>query len=281
MANTWFLPPDFNFLPDGELRLGTIIKHPDRPTLALASLGPETPGISLPDITTLLETDHTHSTGSSRATGTNLFAKALELASVSGSVALSRHKNLSFGGVDHEVRFFSLPPSPEALASILQLPGVKKYVESGPLGRIRRRPVYIISGLRVLKGSLTVTNTKGTDVEVAGEAGVSAMAMGVPVPLEVGAGVSTAKGRQQSHEYTTAPGIVFAYRLHVIRPRGDGAESEMLSAKTAFLTGDGDDSEDEMEAGEVTGDVIDDEGLDVERHTVDEEELVIFRPKNV
>jgi hypothetical protein len=278
MSKTWFLPPDFNFLPDGELRLGTIIKHPNRPTLALASPGPDTPEVTLPEIVTLNETGHSHSNGNSNAVGANLFAKALELASASGSVAVSRHKSLSFGAVDHEVRFFSPPLGPKALSAITRLGPVRKYMEGGPLGRVRRRPVYVISGLRVVRGPLVVTSAGGTTTEVAGEAGVSAAAMGVPVPLEVGAGASTAKGREWSHEYSTAPGIVFAYRLHVIRAKGDGVESEMFSEKTAFMTGgEEEESEDEMEAVDVTGETFGNEDLGVDQYSVGEEELVAFK----
>ncbi|KAH6685687.1 hypothetical protein F5X68DRAFT_240895 [Plectosphaerella plurivora] len=277
MSKTWFLPPDFNFLPDGELRLGTIIKHPNRPTLALASPGPETPEVTLPEIKTLTETSHAHSNQSSRSIGVNIFAKALELASASGSVNVSRYKSLSFGTADHEVRFFSPPPSPEALAAILRLGAVRKYMEGGPLGRVRRTPVYLISGLRVVRDSLAVKSAGGTTTEIAGEAGVSAAAMGVPVPLEVGAGSSVSKGREWSHEYSTAPGIVFAYRLHVIRSRGDGAESELHSEKTAFMTGDGEESEDEMEAVEVTAAEVGAGDLDVEQYSVGEAELVVFK----
>lgn len=35
---TWFLPPDFTFLPDGEIALDSVIPEPSRPTATLASL---------------------------------------------------------------------------------------------------------------------------------------------------------------------------------------------------------------------------------------------------
>jgi hypothetical protein len=64
--------------------------------------------------------------------------------------------------------------------------------------------------------------------------------------------LSGANEDKSNRSYQTAPGIVFAYRLHVIRPKGGGiAEGEVFSDRTAFLTGeaeeDGDDEVEEME----------------------------------
>ncbi|CAG9974253.1 unnamed protein product [Clonostachys byssicola] len=81
MKKTWFLPPDFTFLPDGEVRLGMILKYPDRPTLALDSLESlvpsdpgQTPTIYLPEVSSLTETDHEHSMSSGHSANFILFA---------------------------------------------------------------------------------------------------------------------------------------------------------------------------------------------------------------
>ncbi|KAH8885488.1 hypothetical protein GQ53DRAFT_797163 [Thozetella sp. PMI_491] len=229
---TWFLPPDFSFSPEGEFRLGMVIKYPDRPTLALASLGPEeTPSIALPEVGTRVESGHIHSTSSDQSTGVNLFAKLLDLAAASGSTDASRHQERSFGSVDHEVRAFSRALSPEALRAIVQLPEVNKYMNGGPYGRFRKRPVYLISGLRIARDSFTVTNTKGSKSSAKVEGSASMAAMGVPVPVEAGGGISTAREKHQQQGYNTSPGIVFAYRLHVIRAMSNGStESELYSS---------------------------------------------------
>ncbi|RSL95810.1 hypothetical protein CEP52_011856 [Fusarium oligoseptatum] len=247
MAKTWFLPPDFNFFPEGEIRLGMILKYPDRPTLALASLDPdETPHISLPAVTTITEPGHAHSAGSGRSAGANIFAKFVDLASISGRADTSKYKDREFGTVDHEVRFFSRALSPEALRAILQMDTVKEFINGGPFGRFRKRPVYLLSGIRVAKDSFSITTTTGSATSVAAD--VSASATGLGVPVEVGGGVSTDQEKHKSHSYNTAPGVIFAYRLHAIRPKTDEkAETDLFSDTTAFFTGGNDEGEEEQE----------------------------------
>jgi hypothetical protein len=290
MANkTWFLTPDFTFFPDGDIRLGTILKYPDRPTLSLATLGSDetTKAIVLPEIKTITEPGHAHSTGSGRSTSANVFAKFLDLASASGSVDVSRYKNRSFGTVDHEVRLFSGAPPPKTLSAIVQLDAVKQYINGGPFGRFKKRPVYMITGIRVAKDAFSVTDTADSSSSVAGEVSASAELLGAPLPLETGVGASKTREQNESHSYNTAPGIIFAYRMHVIRSKsGDGAESELFSDSTAFFTGEGDDDDDDdeqpMEFVDVTSDVVEGEkGVKstVERHMIDDEEMVLFKGK--
>lgn len=282
---TWFLPPDFNFLPDGELRLGMIIKYPDRPTLALASLGPEeTPSIALPEMTTLTETGHSHSTGSASSGGFNVFANLIDLASASDSTDISRYRDRSFGTVDHEVRSFSRALSPQALRDIVQLDKVKSFINGGPFGRFRKRPVYLISGLRVAKDSFSVTDTAGSSSSTEANMSLSAAALGAPVPLEAGGGVSAAGEKHETRGYDTSPGIVFAYRLHVIRAKSDGSgESELFADTTAFLAGENEDEgEDgqEMELADVTWETVKHaKGVKstFEEFVVGDEALVVFR----
>lgn len=274
---TWFLPPNFSFLPDGELALGTVIQYPSRPTLALASLRPDShPQIVLPRINSFPEPNHSHSTGSSKSIGGELFAKFIDLASASGKIDASHYKNRSFGPVDLEVRSFGSSIPPESLQAIAALDKVKKYVNGGRFGK---RPVYIISGLRVAKDSFRVTNEVGSTTSAALQA--SGAAPAGPVPLEAGGGISGSREKTRTDGYDTTPGIIFAYRLHVIRSKRDGdTESELFSHKTAFHTGEGDDEEDEMEFVEVTGEVINDD-LDVEpnfdEYPVGAESYIVFR----
>ncbi|KAK7424536.1 hypothetical protein QQX98_000501 [Neonectria punicea] len=284
---SWFLSPDFTLFPEGELRLGMVLKYPDRPTLAVASLSSEeTPDISLPKVTTITEPGHTHSAGSGRSAGANIFAKFIDLASASGSADVSRYKDVEFGTVDHEVRSFCRAPSPETLQAIVQLDAVKQFINGGPFGRFRKRPVYLLSGLRVAKDSFSVTNTAGSATSVAAEVSASAASIGAPVPLEAGGGFSTTGESHESHSYNTAPGVVFAYRLHVIRAKSkNNAESELFSDTTAFFTGeneDDDDEEQEMEFAELTGDMTKGERSVksiVEECSVGDETVVVFKHK--
>jgi hypothetical protein len=253
---TWFLPLDFSFGAEGPIKLGTIIPHPKRPTLVLASLGSESPKIPLPDVQTLTESNHTHSNNSSSSTGLEILAKFVELASASGTVDTSGHRNLHYGNMDHEIRSFASPFSEESLAAIVKLPKVRKHIDSGLFGK---RPVYIVSGLRIAKTSFTVTMETGSasHTKLSGSGPVPAG----PAPAEIGGSVSRDVEKTKTDSYDTAAGIVFAYRLHVIRSKRDGdVESEIFSHKTAFLTGDGSSERQElMEITEVAGKEVDDD----------------------
>jgi hypothetical protein len=282
MPQTWFLPPDFTSLPDGEFSLGTIIPHPSRPTLALASLDPTShPEIALPSVAIVVEPNHTHSRGSSRSIGFELFAKFLDLASVSGATDISRYKSKSFGAADHEVRSFGRALSEDALQGILALPRVKKHINGGRFGR---RPVYIISGLRVARDSFQVTNGVGSAVSM--ELAASGAVPAGPVPLEAGGAVSGSHERDATDGYETAPGIVFAYRLHVIREKRDGTvESELFSHRTAFFSGEGEDSDDEnleMECVDATAKVVNEDlevDLEFDEYPIGVERYVVFKDK--
>ncbi|KAF5574532.1 hypothetical protein FPCIR_13544 [Fusarium pseudocircinatum] len=226
---SWFLAPDFTFTPDGPLQLGAVIPHPSRPTQTLAS--PRTDAIALPEVQTLIEANHSHSNDVTRTAGVNLFAKFVELASASIGYETSRRNALTYGTVDHEVRSLAAPFTKEFLQSIVNAEAVKEHIHSAVFGK---RTVYFISGLRVATSSFTVTKEKG----VGHDTSLSGSGPTGPVPVEVGGGISAGKESSKTDSYETAPGIVFAYRLHAIRVRGSGTvSSEMFSSRKEFMSG--------------------------------------------
>lgn len=218
--------------------------------MTLASLGPqsENPTIALPATKTLVEKSRAFSAEKERSFGFELLAKFLELASANGKTDVSWSRNKSFSAVDHEVRTLDGVFTPEALRAVTRLKEVKRHIGSGQFGK---RCVYIITGLRVAVDSFTVTDEKAS--KVSGSLGGSGPVPAGGVPLEVGGGLSGANEDKSSRSYETAPGIVFAYRLHVIRPKGeDNAEGGVFSDRTAFLTGEaGEDDDDEVEEMEL------------------------------
>ncbi|KAF4416159.1 1-phosphatidylinositol-45-bisphosphate phosphodiesterase 1 [Fusarium acutatum] len=195
---SWFLAPDFTFTPDGPLQLGAVIPHPSRPTQTLAS--PRTDAITLPEVQTLIETNHFHSHDVTRTAGINLFAKFVELASASIGYDTSRRNALAYGTVDHEVRSLAAPFTKEFLHSIVDTDAVREHIDSAMFGK---RTVYFISGLRVATSSFTVTIEKGvghnTSLPGSGPAG--------PVPVEAGAGISGGRESSKTDSYETAPGM--------------------------------------------------------------------------
>ncbi|KAL5867506.1 hypothetical protein ACKVWM_011437 [Pyricularia oryzae] len=249
----WIFPPDFTFRPSGELALGTVIKHPRHPTLALASLrSNEHPEIVLPEIDTLHESSHVHSHSSKRSGELNALAKLADLASASTSAGLSLIKEWSLGSVDLEVQTFSNALSKNALKAITRLEPVRKHINSGIFGK---KPVYIISGLRVAKTSFQVMDQIRSTASMS--IGASGPAPAWVLPVEIGGGISGSCEKNRSDSYATAPGIVYAYRVHVIRAKRDGEEAELFSYRGAFDTSESEESEgEEVECTEATASML-------------------------
>ena len=213
--------------------------------MTLASLGPESdnPTITIPGPKSIVEKGRTFAAQTTRSFGFELLAKFLELAEANGKTDVSWSRNKSFSAVDHDVRTLDGVFTPAALRAVAGLEEVKRHIDSGRFGK---RCVYIITGLRVAVDSFTVTDEKAT--KVSGSLGGSGPVPAGGVPVEVGGGLSVANERTSNRSYQTAPGIVFAYRLHVIRPKSeDSAEGQLFSDRTAFLTGEAGDEDDDEE----------------------------------
>ncbi|KAF4452356.1 hypothetical protein F53441_4808 [Fusarium austroafricanum] len=224
---TWFLPPDFTFTPDGTLPLGAVIAHPSRPSEILAS--PQTdPSIVLPKTQTLVETNHTHSKEASYTAGVGILAKFIEFVSGSVEYEVSRRHLTQYGTADHEVRSLVTPFSKEFLDSLMALQSVQEHINSGLFGK---RPLYLVTGLRITNTSFTVTK----ETRSGKRAVVSAVVPTVVVPIEAGGSISGGFEKNKTESYETAPGIVFAYRLHVIRPKSN-RQPGMFSNRKAFMT---------------------------------------------
>ncbi|KAM6477726.1 hypothetical protein HDV62DRAFT_372873 [Trichoderma sp. SZMC 28011] len=261
---TWFLPPDFTFLPDGQIALGSIIPSPRQPTATLASLT-SYPAIILPETKSIVEKNVSFSVEKSHSFGLELFAKLLDVRNTKIDVSWS--KNKTFSAVDHEVQIYHGAFGPDTLKAILALDDVKKHIDSGRFGK---RRVYIITGLRVVRQSLTVTEEKTRNT--ASSVGASGFVPTGVVPGVLGASIDGKLEHRTKTSYETAPGIIFAYRLHAIRSKDTGADEELFSDRTAFFTGEAEAEEAEMEIVEVDGAVYR-EDLDAEQDDYEEKRL--------
>lgn len=103
--------------------------------------------------------------------------------------------------------------------------------------------------------------------------------------MDLGGALSAGSNKNTTHSHETSPGIIFAYRLHVIRKKlSGGAQSELFQHRTAFFTGEGEDEDDseEMELLEVDSEVLRDdleELPDFEEAELGDESYVAF-PQN-
>ncbi|TLS20803.1 uncharacterized protein PpBr36_10904 [Pyricularia pennisetigena] len=267
---TWFFPPDFTFRPTGELALGTVIKHPSHPTLALASLrSSEQPKIDLPEIDILQERSHVHSQTSKRSANISFLAKFVDLASARRALAFHATKNGYSGVWTSKYK----PISRDALKAITRLEPVKKHINSGIFGK---KPVYIITGLRVAKSSFQVTDQTKSSATIS--LGASGPAPAWVLPLEIGGGISGACEQSRKDSYETGPDVVYAYRVHKIRAKKDGDEAELFSYRGAF---DASESEDEeVECKELTANMLREDpemDFDVVEHLGEGELFIAFK----
>ncbi|KAI1374533.1 hypothetical protein F4677DRAFT_461345 [Hypoxylon crocopeplum] len=262
LTKTWFLPPDFTFTADG-LQLGTVLPHPARQGNILLQPS-ETPGVTFPPVQTLIERGHNHSRSRNASVSGEITASIAELASLGTNLNIQRREVVQYGTVDHEIRRFPRALPKATLQLITAQTSVRRQIDSGLFGK---RPVYIISAPRIVLDAMSVTKEKSHSQA----GGVNASGPALAVPVELGAGLNGEHGKDIVDSYETAPGIVFAYRLNVTRQKRDGyVESEIFSHRTAFMTGTGtdDDEEIEMEAIEVTKEILEDD-LEEEVDTVE------------
>jgi hypothetical protein len=203
-ARTWFLPPGTSFTPDGIIRLGAVIKDFKRPTLILLEPDADTyPKSSLPPIEVLNEQEHAHTRGRSRSVGGEIWTKFLDVASASINLDLETRNKLEFGPTDHSVHQFKRSFTPEFLKAIVSQPAVRQYIDSGVFGK---RPVYVVSGLRVVNTGMPVTVDKGYTHSF----GIKGS--GPPagtVPVEAGADLHAGVSKDNTDSWVTAPGIIF------------------------------------------------------------------------
>ncbi|KAJ5698404.1 hypothetical protein N7462_000409 [Penicillium macrosclerotiorum] len=271
----WFLAPDFTFRKNGTIRLGTVLEHPLRPTQILASQGNGLPAdLDLPSKRSFIERNHEHSSDSDMSVGTKLWATFLEVASPAVGMSVDLSRNRDFGKVDHEVWTFDHELGDKCLKDIVTAPKIQKYIESGFLGR---KPVYIITGVRITNTAFTVSTGSKTALSVSASAAASDPSGTVPITAGAEGNMRLAKTVGDSYE--TAPGIVFAYRVHIIRTRGEGeVREELFSHKKAFMTGA---SGPEIECLEVNLQVLrqdPDESLEVHEYCVGDDDCWVSLP---
>lgn len=271
MAKTWFLfpGPDFIFKPDGPLRLGTIIEHPKNPTKILLQ-ATSCQGLELPRVTTINETNHSHSRTLDRSFGANIFARFFGNASAFLSVDSERDHSLSFGTVDHEVQQFADMISESCLKKLVSESSVRSHLDSGVFGK---RPLYIVTGLRVTQQPMSVTKT--AFISKGGAAAGSGNVVGGPNPVEGGGGIHCTAGTRIVDSYEAPAGVIFAYRVHIIREKRDRASGGgIFSSKAAFMSSTFRENEMELEAVEVSPEVLKDdieEDVDFDEYVMDEE----------
>ncbi|PYI26890.1 hypothetical protein BP00DRAFT_429899 [Aspergillus indologenus CBS 114.80] len=162
----------------------------------------------------------------------------LSMVSLTGQRSGGRATTSEYGTTDHEVWVLDRTLSDRCVEAILEVPAVRKYRESGYL---RDRPIYVVTGVRITRSSFPVVVRDDSRVSIRSSASASDPTGTVPITAGFEADVRSA--RTVLDEYNTAPDIVFAYRVHVLRDIGDGeVDQEMFAHRAAFMTGTASDS---------------------------------------
>ena len=276
MPGTWFLPQDFTFTAEGPLRLGQVLPHWTKPTTVLAAIGSDAAkDIALPATRTLVEPNHAHHQSKSRSDSLSLWAKFEGIASASTNTDIGKKHSIDYSKTDHEIRSFADPLLPDKVTAIANIPTVRKHIASSMFGK---RPVYVVSGLRIATSSFTVTKKESSNFTI--EAEGSGPPSGT-TPGEVGGRVKHDNRERVTDSYDTAPGIVFAYQMYVIRTHRTGSETELFTHESGFLTGEGGEQEEPLVLVDATKEEIDndlDEEVEYESVQIGDDELCIYLP---
>jgi hypothetical protein len=274
MPGTWFLPQDFTFTAEGPLRLGQVLPHWTKPTTVLAAIGSDdAKDIALPATQTLVEPNHTHHQSKSRSDSLSIWAKFQGIASASINTDIGKLHSIDYSKTHHEIRAFKDPLLPDKVTAIANIPAVRKHIHSGMFGK---RPVYVVSGLRIATSSFTVTEKESSNLTIGAEA--SGPPSGT-TPGEVGGKAKHDQQEKVTDSYDTAPGIVFAYQMYVIRTQRAGVETELFTHASAFLTGEGGEKEEPLVLVDATKEEIDEdleEEVEYESLQVGDDEWCIY-----
>ncbi|MCJ1425600.1 hypothetical protein MMC29_003500 [Sticta canariensis] len=216
--------------------LGGLISDPKNPESRIPKSVP--PPIPPGSLQTGSKTDW-HTTSTQLLSGKlGVWAQCLQIVGLGG--------DLSFGALkssleDHrfdalETQYFL--PDDEYVQANMNNDFVRGYLEVHEW----RKPVYMITGIKVARGA-SVANTTAREVGANAKVGADATMVGAPVTL--GPEVDFKKTRERSVAYAGSTDYVFAYRLKRIRARKGGKVEEGDYIKGALFGMVDDDGEGE------------------------------------
>jgi len=207
VAKTYILAPNFTYHPDTSIRLGDIIQYADEPTKPLNRV----PKSELKPTETHndYENELGNTDGSSLKGG--IWATFLEKASakIGGSTSDQLLAKYTIKRLQ-TIYFKEQPTDEEAEARILD----KKVKAAINAGKLRKNPVFMITGLKIARGFKQTTTASSTREA---EAGVEA-----PITESVGGGADVKYSQEKTtdHKHQTGQDIIFAYQLHIITHKG-------------------------------------------------------------
>lgn len=207
VAKTYILAPNFTYHPETSICLGDIIQYADEPIKPLNRV----PKSGLKPIERHNDYDNELGNTDGSSLKGSIWATFLEKASVKIGGGTSDQLLAKYTIKRLETIYFKEQPTDEeAEARVLD----KKVKATINAGLLRKKPVFMITGLKVARGFKQITTASSTkEAEGAAEA---------PITERAGAGtdIKYAQDKTADHKHRTGQDIIFAYQLHIITHKG-------------------------------------------------------------
>jgi hypothetical protein len=208
-TKSYLLVRDFDNAPDDAIQLGHVLSDPLDPLFSLnADDRLEVPS---PILKTSSKTGFTATRGQVRDGKFGIWAQILEGTTFGGSVNFSHIKNDTYTIEKVDTSFMWLAPA--AAKSYIQqsvdLMGVKRFLAAGRF----RKPVYMITGIKVARGVSVNCEDKG---EKGGTVKAMVDGTGMGIPLKAGPEAEVSSKKVKDTAFEGSDDFVFAYQLRKI-----------------------------------------------------------------
>jgi len=270
MARQYLRAPSLDFVVGGPIRLGHIVENPYVPTKPLYTLNPLPATITVPHLAYKVKQ------GSDRSLGASFLANIFQGVNihVGGKTSADITSSYSMDGL--ESTYFQADPTDDEAAALAQQPKIAKVLDKWP-----RRPVYLITGLKIAKG------LEYSSVEQSRLSAAAGGSMQVVDQVSIGGEASMSQNSDFSEAFSAGCDVIIAYRLYAIAKKGwwkARVEADSYQPKFGFLGKSEEESEEEP-VGAVTAsldDLISSADLfeldydDPEEIQIDEDRIVVI-----
>ena len=207
----YFLAPNFDYPPDGQIVIGNIIPHPSAPDDPINVAPPQ----AIPKVTEVAKGHWRSDGGAQRSVSGGIFAQFLQLVGFGGDVSLRHHRTSSLSyEVDSMITRHFRPSVPYVQESLRE-ESVRDYLMLNNF----REPMYMITGVMIARGA-RVIEMQGKGHGGSAKFGIDATAAGVP--LTVGPKLELSAADAQGVSYQIPEAFVFAFRVSKLRVKKKG-----------------------------------------------------------
>ncbi|KAI0401130.1 hypothetical protein F4802DRAFT_443647 [Xylaria palmicola] len=204
---TYILAPNFTYHLNTSICMGDIVQYPDDPTKPLSSV----PESELKPITRHYDYENEHGNQHELSLRGGVWENFLKKASTKISGGSSDELLTKYTIQRLETIYFTKQPTDEEAQERIKHKKVKAAIDAGFLGK---KPVFMITGLKVARGfRLSSSARSTTDANVKIEASVTPDA-------GMGAEAEYARKKFAEQKHRAGQDIIFAYQLHIITQNG-------------------------------------------------------------